>query len=69
MRELKTIKFRLHCPQLGLWAGLGGLQIVPCASQSDPRIQIFDGRDNETAKLAFYTVATGIKWELQLCAS
>lgn len=66
LKALKAIKWRLYCPQLNLWAGLDEQgNIIPCHSKDDPRIQVFDGRDNEAQKLAFYTHFTGIKWEVR----
>lgn len=68
-KALKSIQWRLYCPQLNLWAGLSDTgEIIPCASADDPRVQTFDGRDNEDMKIAFYTRATGIQWETQ-CVS
>lgn len=59
-------KWRMYCPQLNLWAGLDNqANIVPCSTPDDSRVQVFDGRDNEVTKLAFYTRITGIKWEMQ----
>lgn len=65
-KAMRTIKWRMYCPQLNLWAGLDGIDIVPCASPDDPRVQVFDGRDNEDLKLQFYTAITGIQWEVEL---
>lgn len=60
--------WRLHCPQLRLWAGLDErAQIIPCETPTDPRVQVFDERDNQEMKRRFYTAITGIAWEVQ-CA-
>lgn len=59
-------KWRLHSPQLNLWAGLDKLLIVPCQVQEDPRIQVFDSRDNQEFKRRFYRAVTGIDWQVEL---
>lgn len=41
LQKLKAEKWRLYCPQLNLWAGLQGLQIVPCATPVELRDAIF----------------------------
>lgn len=64
-KAMKQLKWRMYCPQLGLWAGMRGLDIVPVASVGEALV--FDGRDNEEHKLRFYRASTGIQWEIQLC--
>ena len=62
---LRAIRWRLHCPALGVYAGLdesGGIVALPSVTGA----QVFDGRDNEAAKLAFYRRATGIAWEVEV---
>ena len=59
---LREIRWRLHCPALGVYAGLdesGGIVALPSVTGA----QVFDGRDNEVSKAAFYTRATGIVWQ------
>lgn len=63
-RAMKKIKWALYCPQLGLYAGLSGIDIVPVVNIADA--QIFDGRDNEAHKAEFYRVVTGIDWQIKL---
>jgi hypothetical protein len=63
-KAMKAIKWALYCPQLGLYAGLRGIDIVPVTSIADA--QVFDGRDNEAQKVEFYRVITGIDWQIQL---
>lgn len=64
-KAMKKIKWRMFCPQLGFWAGMRGLEIVPV---TDPENAVqFDARDNEEQKLRFYRAATGIHWEIE-CA-
>jgi hypothetical protein len=58
------LKWRLYCPQLNLWAGLDGLDIVPL--QTPEKAQVFDARDNAEMKQRFYTATTGIKWSIEL---
>lgn len=65
-KAMKSIQWRMYCPQLNLWAGLDGIDIVPCASPDDPRVQVFDGRDNEEIKLPFYKLITGIEWQVEI---
>lgn len=58
--------WRLHCPQLNLWAGLSKTaEIVPCQSPDDPQVQTFDERDDKTVKANFYRLLTGINWQPQ----
>ena len=62
---LRAIRWRLHCPALGVYAGLGesgGIVALPSVTGA----QVFDGRDNETSKVAFYSRATGIAWEVEV---
>lgn len=67
---LKAKRWRLYCPQLNLYAGVDrNGDIVPCETADDPRVQVFDGRDNEKMKLRYYTAVTGIAWTMQSCAS
>lgn len=59
---LRAIRWRLHCPALGVYAGLsqsGGIVALPSVTGA----QVFDGRDNEVSKADFYTRATGIVWQ------
>lgn len=59
-KAMKGIKWVLFCPQLGLYAGLRGLDIVPVAKG---KAQVFDGRDNEELKARFYRASTGIDFQ------
>jgi hypothetical protein len=59
-KALKEVRWVLHCPQLGLWAGMNGLSIVPTEKQS---ATVFDGRDSVDNKRRFYRLATGIDWQ------
>lgn len=58
------LKWRLYCPQLNLWAGLKGLEIMP--SETPEGAQVFDARDNAESKQKFYTALTGIQWSIEL---
>lgn len=69
-QALASVKWRLVTP-LGLCAGLSNhfpfeeILVVP----EDPRALVFDGRDNEQAKLQWFKLATGQNLEIQLCES
>lgn len=63
-RAIKSVRWCLYSPQLNLWAGLQGLEIVPVTSQD--QAAVFTGQDNEQRKIDFYTAATGIAWQVQL---
>lgn len=65
-RAMRAIKWRMYCPELGLWAALRGLDIVAVPSEAEALV--FDGRDNELTKLRFYRASTGINWQVR-CAS
>ncbi len=60
------MQWRLFCPQLNLWAGLTiQAEIVPCTTPNDPRVQTFDDRDNQEMKRKFYSLITGIAWQIE----
>jgi hypothetical protein len=63
-KAMQAIKWRLFSHQLGFWAGLRGVEIVPVTDPSEA--MAFDARDNEEQKLAYYRAATGIQWEIEL---
>lgn len=62
--SMKTIKWALYCPQLDLYAGLSGIEIIPVTKIE--QAQIFDGRDNQELKISFYRVITGVCWQIKL---
>lgn len=49
-----------------LLAGLEGLTVVLVAD-GDPRVQLFDSRDNREAKRQFYSILMGCKFEVEDC--
>lgn len=65
-RKMQSVSLRwvLYSPQLRLWAGMRGMEIVPVESQREA--VTFDGRDNEQSKRDFYRAITGIDWQVQL---
>ncbi len=51
-----------------LYAGLDGHEIK-LVSEDDPRVQVFDSRDNPKFKREFYSVLMRCPFEVELCAS
>jgi hypothetical protein len=51
-----------------LVAGLDGLNCV-LVSEDDPRVQVFDSRDNPELKRKFWSINLGCPLEVELCAS
>lgn len=62
-KAMKTVKWVMYCPQLGLWAK-SGIHIALVESQSEATV--FDGRDNEVMKIRFFRAVTGIDWQIQV---
>jgi hypothetical protein len=62
-RAMRGVHWVMTCPQLGLFAGLRGLDIVPVETLAEA--QTFDGRDNETWK-SKPTVQIDNDWETEI---
>lgn len=70
-KALASVKWRLRYGLLcaGLDCSVPANPQCVLVSPDDPRVQTFDGRDNENMKLAYYGAALGCKFEIELCAS
>jgi peptidase E len=64
-KELSRIKWRLRYGLL--YAGLDAQ--LNCILTDADNAQIFDARDNEQMKRAFYGAALNCKFDVELCAS
>ncbi|HVI69726.1 MAG TPA: hypothetical protein VM581_04705 [Magnetospirillaceae bacterium] len=64
-KALSRIKWRLRYGLL--YAGLDAR--LNCILTNEPNAVVFDARDNEQSKLAFYGAALNCKFEVELCAS
>jgi len=62
-KALAKIKWRLRCGLL--YAGLG--RQAACILTDEAHALVFDGRDNEQTKLAYWQAVTGYKFEVELC--
>lgn len=60
-KALSSVRWVLR-EACGLYAGLDGARIVLVEKSS---AQVFDGRDNEKIKIAFYAGVTGGKFTLE----
>ena len=64
-KALASVRWRLRCGLL--YGGLG--PDLTCILTTEDKAVVFDGRDNEKTKLAFWQAVTGYKFEVELCAS
>ncbi|WP_395750133.1 hypothetical protein [Prosthecobacter sp.] len=62
-KALSLVRWRLESSN-GLCAGLDAE--MGCALVSPPNAQVFDGRDNESLKKAFFETALGVELALVL---